>query len=220
MIVVDIGTTGSDPQRHSIVSIGAVEYENHKNQFYGECRVFNGAEIDGEALKINGFTRGEITNELRQPHEKLLRKFTKWAYGINDHTLAGQDAGKSDLLFIEHSLKRYSIPNRFGDMSVDLHTLSYEYLKRNGASFMETTDNKLNGHSSLSLNYTLMLTGLDEEPLPHHALTGAKLKAEAFSRLMRGRSLFEDYSKYKLPDTLRDKTEKRMGPSLHVDVSC
>ena len=46
MIVVDVETTGVDARKNSIVSIGAVDFENQKNQFYGECKIWEGAEID------------------------------------------------------------------------------------------------------------------------------------------------------------------------------
>ena len=69
MIVVDVETTGSIPYRHSIVSIGAVEFENPTNQFYEECRIFEGAEIEDIAMKVNGFSYDEIND----PSKKKFR---------------------------------------------------------------------------------------------------------------------------------------------------
>jgi len=39
MIVADIEATGLDPRKHSILSIGAVDFEHPERQFYGECRI-------------------------------------------------------------------------------------------------------------------------------------------------------------------------------------
>ena len=42
--------SGLDPRKHSIVSIGAVDFENPSRQFYKECRIWHGAEIVPESL--------------------------------------------------------------------------------------------------------------------------------------------------------------------------
>jgi DNA polymerase III epsilon subunit-like protein len=46
MIFVDLETTGTDTRSHGILSIGAIEYENPDNQFYGECQLAAGLSID------------------------------------------------------------------------------------------------------------------------------------------------------------------------------
>lgn len=66
MIVFDVETTGEDSRKHSIVSIGALEFSNPKNQFYEECRIWEGAEVQEIALKINGFTEENIRDPKKQ----------------------------------------------------------------------------------------------------------------------------------------------------------
>ena len=63
MIIVDVESSGVDPVKHSLLSIGAIDFLNPKNQFYGECRVWDGAHIMDEALAVNGFTKEQITNK-------------------------------------------------------------------------------------------------------------------------------------------------------------
>ena len=40
MIVVDVEASGTEPHKHSIVSVGALELEKPDRQFYGECKVW------------------------------------------------------------------------------------------------------------------------------------------------------------------------------------
>ena len=37
MIVIDLETSGIDPMEHSILSLGAVDFDNPEYFFYGEC---------------------------------------------------------------------------------------------------------------------------------------------------------------------------------------
>ena len=59
MIVADIEASGLDFRKNSIVSIGAVDFEDPKRQFYAEPRIWDGAECNLESLAINGFTEEE-----------------------------------------------------------------------------------------------------------------------------------------------------------------
>ena len=54
MIVVDIETSGTSPYKHSILSIGAVDFSNPERQFYQECQIEKDKEYTEEALNVNG----------------------------------------------------------------------------------------------------------------------------------------------------------------------
>lgn len=43
MIILDVETTGTDPSIHSLVSIGAVDFNNPDTRFMEECLVWSGA---------------------------------------------------------------------------------------------------------------------------------------------------------------------------------
>ncbi len=194
MIVVDVETTGIYSKENSIVSIGAVDFLNPKNQFYEECKIWEGAEITDEALGVNGFTREEITNPDKQSLEDVVKKFINWTEGIEDKTLAGENPS-FDRDFLMESAKRYGVEWPLGHRTIDLHSLSYENHLRRGLVLPMK-----NNRTDLNSNKTLVYVGLPEEPNPHNALTGAKMEAEAFSRLIYGKNLLEEYNGFEIPD--------------------
>src|SRR3989344_4264972 len=91
MIDIDTETTGLEPTTHAVISVGAVEFENPKNQFYEEGAVWEGAHIDEKALKINGFKKEGIVGKEKQPIESLVEKFALWASGVKERTFAGEN---------------------------------------------------------------------------------------------------------------------------------
>lgn len=197
MIVLDVETTGIDWKKNSIVSIGAVDFNNPKNQFYVECQIWGGAEINEEALRINGFTREEITDCNKPSLEMAIRDFISWTENVEDLTLAGENVW-FDNNFMRESAKRYDLEWIFGRRTFDLHSESYSNhlrLKK------EIPLNK--NRTNLNLDQTLKYVGLPEEPKPHNALTGAKVEAEAFSRLIYGKNFLSEFSKFEVPDYLK-----------------
>ncbi len=197
MIILDTETTGIDYRKHSIVSLGALDSYNPKHQFYEECRIFEGTEIDSESLKINGFTIGQITDKNKQSLEQLMKEFFKWEKHIHDKTLAGQNV-HFDANFTKFSAELYNLKYPFSDKRfIDLHSICYaDHLKRGFKIPLK------DGKSDLSLDHVLRYAGLPKEPKPHNALTGAELEAEALSRLIYGKNLIKEFKVYKIPKHL------------------
>lgn len=200
MIVVDIETTGLEPEKCGIASIGALDFSNSQNQFYLECRVPENALVSDDALKVNGFTREQLFDVQKSDIRNSIEKFFNWALrDIGDITLGGENIG-FDISFLKAYARALSIPWIFGYRSRDLHTTSIDVYEQNCVKF--PMKNKV---SALSLDETLKFVGLLEEPKPHNALTGAKMEAEAFSRLIFGKNLLLEYSQFKIPDYLMRK---------------
>jgi len=178
MIVVDLETSGLDERIHSILSVGAVEFENPNNKFYGECRRRYGAEVDPEALAKNGFTPDYIAG-IEKSCYGLLVDFRKWALRINDRTLGGMvpsfDAG-----FLRSHFDIYGMTWIFGRRFVDLHTAFYLYLIRTGKE-IPLKDGILRGNLDFILEY-LKIPGRKTEH--HNALEDAQLTATAFYALI------------------------------------
>lgn len=196
MIVVDVETTGVDPQKHSIVSIGAVDFSNPQNCFYQECRIWDGAEIMPKALEVNGFSEEEITDPNKKTLQEVINEFLKWTENIEDRTFAGENPS-FDRGFLKASAERYGIEWALGYRTIDLHSLCYtHFLKR---KLMPPSKDR---RTDLNLDKILNYVGMPGEPKPHNALTGAKMVAEALSRLIYGKSLFKEFENFPTPEYL------------------
>ena len=196
MIVVDCETTGLDCLKNSIVSIGAVDFLNPSKQFYQECRIWDGAEIEQAALDINGFLKEQIIDKNKKSLDFVIREFISWAMNCDDRILGGENPS-FDRDFLKSSAERFGIAWPFGYRTIDLHSLCYLSILYRGL-IPPVKNNK----SDLDLDKILTYVGLPPEPRPHHALTGAKMEAEAFSRLINRKSLLDEFRSFIVPDYL------------------
>lgn len=190
MIVVDIEATGLDFHKHSLLSIGAIDFENPERQFYGECRAWDGAHLDTEALAVNGFTSKECFDPKKESLEELMVRFHHWIEQENERIIAGHNVS-FDRDFLNSSFSRAKINFAFPYRTIDLHTLAYTTCRTKGIPMPQR-----NGHPALSSDAVMRLLGLPEEPKPHIALMGAKIATEAFSRLMDGKNLLPEFAEY------------------------
>ena len=91
MLILDIEASGVNYEKHSIVSIGAFDFENPDNRFYAECKVWDGAHIDPDGLAVSGFSEAEVTDLNKMSEAELVRNFTDWCKDFKDRTLTGQN---------------------------------------------------------------------------------------------------------------------------------
>lgn len=186
MIVVDVETTGLDAKRNAIISIGALDFSNPENQFYGECGVDKGVEIDPVALKINGFRMEDLLNN-RKVLKELAIEFIGWSLSVSDKVLGGYYT-HFDQSFLLETVKKYKLGWPFSIHVIDIQGLFYAEMLKNGL---------LHNHTNqYTLDHILRFVGLPPEPQPHNALTGAKVTAEAISRLVLGKGLLPEFEKY------------------------
>ncbi|MBP6886294.1 MAG: 3'-5' exoribonuclease [Candidatus Pacebacteria bacterium] len=193
MIVVDVETTGLNERLHSIVSIGAVDFEKPQRQFYGECRMFEGAQSEEAALRVNGFTIDQITDSSKKSLEQLMGEFVAWTRDSKNRTLMGFNTF-FDHRFLQSSAERCHMSWDFGHRIIDIHSIAWAHMLMRGIE----PPVKYN-RSSINSDSLLEYVGLPSEPRPHNGLVGAKMEAETFSRLLFGRSLLSEYEVYALP---------------------
>jgi DNA polymerase III epsilon subunit-like protein len=194
MIVVDVEASGVDYHKNSIVSVGAVDFERPERQLYEECRVWDGSHINDDALLVNGFTKGEITDPQKQSEADLVHKFISWALDVNNRTLAGQNPS-FDRDFLRAAAGRAGHTEwPFAYRTLDTHTLAWMHMvKRELEPPLE------HNRSALDLDAILNYCGIPKEPEPHNALTGAKSHAEVIARLLYDKKLLPEFEKYDMP---------------------
>lgn len=193
MIVIDVEATGVDEIKHSILSVGAIDFDNPSNQFYEECRAFDGAHVMPEALAINGFTRAQVFDLNKQTDRDLIKHFLDWSKGIKEYTFAGQNPS-FDRDFLHRAADRYHLDWPFAFRSIDQHSVCFMHMIKKGI-----VPPVLNNHSDLNSDKIMQYVGLSAEPHPHNALMGAKIAAEALSRLLYGKKLLPEFEKYDIP---------------------
>lgn len=193
MIVLDIEASGTEYHKHSIVSIGAFDFDNPDNRFYEECSIWDGAHIMDEALEVTGFTKEEITDPNRKTEGEVITLFQEWAEKIDDRTLLGQNVS-FDRDYTKAAAERAGINWIFAYRTIDTHTLAYMHHVKAGKNIPFTKN-----HSALNLDAILNYTGIPKEPQPHNALTGALSHGEVASRLLYDKKLLPEFEQFDIP---------------------
>jgi DNA polymerase III epsilon subunit-like protein len=196
MIAVDVECTGTEAHKHSILSVGAVDMSNPSRLFYEECRAWDGAKIEDEALAVCGFSREQATDPAKQTEAELVHKFIKWALMCEERTFAGQNPS-FDRDFLKYAAERAGHTEwPFAHRTLDSHSFAWMHMVKAGLTPPIKPEKK---HSALDLDAILVYTGIPEEPTPHNALTGAKSHAEVISRLLYDKKLLPEFEQFEIP---------------------
>ncbi len=193
MIVIDVEASGTEYHKHSIVSIGAFDFDEPTNRFYEECRIWDGAHIMDEALEVNGFTKEEILDPNKKTEGEIVELFLEWAEKINDRTLLGQNVS-FDRDYIKAGSERAGLNWNLAYRTLDTHTLAWMHIVKSGGEV------EIEKHRSvLNLDVVLNYTGIPNEPEPHNALTGALSHGEVASRLLYDKKLLPEFEQFDIP---------------------
>lgn len=195
MLVLDVESSGLSARKNSIVSLGALDLENPSNQFYAECRVWEGSEINDAALAINGFTAEEITDPNKMSEGELIRNFIGWSAELKNKTFLGQNVS-FDRDFSREAAHRAHLDWGFAHRTIDTHSLCWMHIVKRG---LEAPLDEKHRRSSLNLDAILNYCGIPDEPEPHNALTGALCHAEVASRLLYDKKLLPEFEEFDIP---------------------
>lgn len=195
MLIIDIEASGTNYEKHSIVSIGALDSYHPENRFYAECRIWEGAHIMDGALAVNGFTEAEITDPTKMSEAEAVAKFFAWSAQLKDRTLCGQNVS-FDRDMLRAAADRADINWDIAYRTLDTHTMCWMHMIKAG---LEPPLNEENHHSALNLDGVLNYCGIVSEPEPHNALTGALCHAETAARLLHDVQLLPEFKQYPIP---------------------
>lgn len=207
-IALDLEMSGLDLEKCGIWQIGAVDL-NTGDEFIEESRIDDEDIVDEEALKVIGKTEEELRDPSKQSQKELIAKFFKWVESKPLRNFLCQNP-PFDIGFLYVKASKYNLVKTFHFRSFDLHTIAQiVYLQMNGQFYTE------DHHCKMGLPSILEFCGIPDlrikmgggeviqEGNPHNALEDAKLTAECFSRLIFGKNLFQEYSKYEIPEKLK-----------------
>jgi DNA polymerase III epsilon subunit-like protein len=197
MVILDIETTGLDPETHGLLSIGAIDFTRPRDTFYGECRIRRGEKVSQSALEVNGFTADEVKDPEKQSTEELIKSFELWMNRRNVKVIGGLHIASFDVPFLVTKAKQVKASLKLHKRSIDLHSLAYAKMLQLGR-IVPLTD----GWSVMDVDFIYPFCGLPREPKPKNALNGAKWEAECLARLIYGRKLLKSFERYEVPDYL------------------
>ncbi|MCW9054773.1 MAG: exonuclease domain-containing protein [Candidatus Pacebacteria bacterium] len=193
MIILDIEASGTEYHKHSIISIGALDFNNPTNQFYDECRIWDGAHIMDGALEVSGFSEAEVTDSSKKTEAEIVRAFLAWVGDTDDRTLAGQNPS-FDRDFIKAGAERAKLDWPLAYRTLDTHTLCYMHMVRRGL-----TPPTEKHRSALDLDTIAQYVGVPGRAGAHNALEDALLHAEVASRLLYDKKLLPQFESFDIP---------------------
>lgn len=137
LISIDIETTGLDPEKCEILSIGAViinlDTRQKEDAFYGIINHYN-FYAEPYALMLNADLIANIANGsyeeesgegstyIKDSKESVLRKFADWLFPFKHYCVVGKNFGTFDLKFFEKAYGR----NIFNRRIVDVGSMYFD----------------------------------------------------------------------------------------------
>jgi DNA polymerase III epsilon subunit-like protein len=121
LLVLDIETSGLDPEEHEILSFAAFNVAKGFH-YYFKIKPRHIETAHPRALEVNGYTEEDWADALEP--EEALERINKLMKG---KIYLGQNI-PFDLGFIRAALEKYGIKSKLGRRHVDTMTLAYEHL--------------------------------------------------------------------------------------------
>ena len=193
MIILDIEASGTSAWKNGILSIGAIDFNDPSREFYEECRLREGAHVDDEALKVNGFTRENIVDSKKKTEKEIIQDFFVWVSQSHEHTIGGHNPF-FDVLFLQFASEAHKMNFPLAHRMIDLHSICFAHMIKMGL-----TPQIEKGRSALTSDAVMKYVGISAEPKPHNAFRGAKWEAEAFMRLLYDKILYPEFKSMKIP---------------------
>ena len=169
MIILDVLATGTDPEKNSILSIAAVDFNDSEERFYEECQPWSGAEVDPETLERNLLSEDEVLDVSKKKESDIVQNILYWIKQREGREFAGRDVVKQ-VEFINAGLRRAGV-----DESLSMNI--YNEFDLNSIEVQKGV-------------------GLYPEPLPRVGINGALWSFETLYRLQNHAPKLEEFSNY------------------------
>lgn len=177
-VVIDLETTGLDPERCGILEIGAVKANG--DRLYLTVALERGRRVEAEALECNGIDPLDLSRGLNGI-DFAIKELCDFLEKTHDgRWIMGGKNPQFDYGFLQENWPVCSykeLSHLISRRTIDLHSIAYAESIKSGA-LME----------DLSIDDTYRLFDLEPEPRPHNALRGALHEMECFRRLIFGKS--------------------------------
>jgi len=226
MLVIDVEASGTEYQKHSIVSIGAIDFDHPDNRFYGECRIWEAADVRGtsaglveavcEQCGAKCPTSGQPQLRAHIMQEALVVNGFSEADITDDtkdteaelvtkflewsqHIADRTLTGQNvsfDRDFVRAAAMRAGLSWDLAYRTIDTHTLCWMHIVKSGKRPPVDPQHR---RSALDLDAVLRYCGIPKEPEPHNALTGALSHAEVVSRLLYDKKLLPEFEQFEIP---------------------
>ncbi len=167
--MTDIETTGLNPMVHEIIEIGCVILNPQTGETINEFEVkiapLRILDAHPKALEVNGYREEDWRSA-----SSLQEGLRQYADAIRSCVFCAQNA-TFDWSFLSNAFGKEQINLDIDYHRLDLMSLGYAKLREKGVL-------------KYSLNSMAEFFSLAGEPFPHRALTGARIAAQVYTRLM------------------------------------
>jgi len=170
LISIDVETAGPNPNRYSMLAIGACLVEAPEQSFYVELQPLQQESV-AEALKISGLSLGELAATGVEAG-LAMRQLAAWIESVVPVGAAPVFLAFNapfDWMFIDHYFHQFLGTNPFGHSALDIKAY---YMGKTGCAWAETS------MRHLSPKY------LAGRQLSHNALGDARDQAELFRAIL------------------------------------
>jgi DNA polymerase III epsilon subunit-like protein len=187
VIVIDLETSGLDPQDCAILEVGAVLLRRDPGpapEYHDHVALRPGARWEDAAEEVHGIPRAEAESPARRTEGRMLDDLLDWIEALRTAregtprvVFAGMNVGGFDLAFLRHAAARCGEEKRWAKSvchrTIDLHSLAAAHALRQGLPC-----------DRLHTDAVYEMLGMEPEPRPHRAITGARMEAEALRRII------------------------------------
>ncbi|MBI4029152.1 MAG: 3'-5' exoribonuclease [Candidatus Blackburnbacteria bacterium] len=174
LVSLDIETSGTDPERHQILSIGLVRLDDLSERYY-EVKWGEVVAVP-EAFRVNRFDATQLDQQgVSVKHIK--GDIAKW-FGEQRFTPFGMNVAAFDMRFVYNTLGEGFCKKYFGRRSMDLNALLFAVCYKHDIDFHTLKEESYKKADEI-------VTERKPHLKPHHALYDAWRNIEVFKLLVQ-----------------------------------